>query len=108
MNSVSKSVDFTGSAIPENAAAGKQYFTQNRNTYYGTARLDASLTQKIRLYGSWLYQYARETGDSLPTADPTVGQATAGYLNTAINNPLSSLLTRPWLVGPELNLQRRR
>ena len=90
MNSTSKTVDFSGSAIPENAAAGRQYFTQNKNTYYGTARLDASLTQKIRAYASWLYQYARETGDSLPVSDPTAGQVAAGYLNTYINNPLSS------------------
>src|ERR1700694_2631262 len=68
--------------------AGAQYFTQDRETYYGTARLDASLTQKIRLYGSWLYQYARETGNSLPLSDPA--QTQAGYLNTSTLSPLSA------------------
>jgi hypothetical protein len=68
--------------------AGAQYFTQDRETYYGTARLDTSLTQKIRLYGSWLYQYARETGNSLPFSDPVKSQA--GYLNTSINSPLTN------------------
>ncbi len=86
INSVSKTVDFGSS----NGNAGKQYFTQDRQTYYGTARLDASLTQKIRLYGSWLYQYARETGDSLPISDPPAAQVTAGYLNTSTLSPLSS------------------
>ena len=52
------------------------------------ARLDFTLTQKIRLFGSWLYQYARETGDSLPTADP-IGSEAGYQLNTSIFSPLS-------------------
>jgi hypothetical protein len=86
INSLSKTVDF-GAA---DGNAGKQYFTQDRQTYYGTARLDASLTQKIRLYASWLYQYGRETGDSLPFSDPTTAQVAAGFLNTSTLSPLSS------------------
>jgi hypothetical protein len=82
INSLSKTVNF-GS---KQGNAGNQYFTQDRQTYYGTARLDASLTQKIRLYGSWLYQYARETGNSLPISDS--GQA--GYLNASTNSPLTN------------------
>jgi len=70
--------------------AGLQYFTQDRATYFGTFRLDATLTQRIRVHGSWLDQYARETGDSLPTGDPVGWQKNAGYVNTAINSPLSS------------------
>ena len=69
-----------------NGNAGNQYFTQDNQTYYGTARIDASLTQKIRLFGSWLYQYARETGDALPISDPTQ----AGYLNTSTVRPLTA------------------
>jgi hypothetical protein len=84
INSLSKTVNFG----PANPGLGNQYFTQDRQTYYGTARLDASLTQKIRLYGSWLYQYARETGNSLPTSDPVKSQA--GYLNTSIFSPLTN------------------
>jgi len=61
INSLSKTVNFGSN----DNNAGAQYFTQDRQTYYGTARLDASLTQKIRLYGSWLYQYSRETGNSM-------------------------------------------
>src|SRR6266403_1097264 len=84
INSLAKTVNF-GS---KQGNAGNQYFTQDRGTYYGTARLEASLTQKIRLYGSWLYQYARETGNSLPFSDPVKSQA--GYLNTSTNSPLSA------------------
>src|SRR5580692_2806869 len=71
-----------------NSALGNQYFTQDNQEYFSTARLDFTLTSKVRLFGSWLYQYARETGDSLPTADPINSEA--GYqLNTAIFSPLS-------------------
>jgi len=48
-------------------------FSQNTQTYYTTARIDASLTQKIRVYGSWLYQYQRQNGESLPRSDSTTG-----------------------------------
>jgi len=78
-----RSVDFGSTG------GGLQYFTQDRQTYFGTARLDATLTQKIRLHGSWLDQYARETGVNLPTNDPVAWQQKAGYVNTAILNPLS-------------------
>jgi hypothetical protein len=71
-----------------NGGAGLQYFTQDKTTYFGSFRLDATLTQKIRLHGSWLDQFARETGDSLPTGDPVAWQSS--YLNTAINSPLTA------------------
>lgn len=61
---------------------GNQYFTQDSQTYYGYARLDAEVTQKIRVYGEWLYQYQRETGANLPIADPSSPEV--GYLNTAV------------------------
>lgn len=67
--------------------AGNQYFTQDRQQYFGYARIDAEVTPKIRVFGSWLYQYARETGVSIPTSDPIATEST--YLNTAIESPLS-------------------
>ena len=88
VNTVAKTVDFTNSSIIQNASLGKQYFTADRETYFGTARLDASLTQKVRLYASWLYQYARQTGNSLPTSDPETSQAS--FFNSSINNPITS------------------
>jgi len=48
-------------------------FSQNQQTYYTTARVDAAVSQKIRVFGSWLYQYQRETGVNLPFSDSTVG-----------------------------------
>jgi hypothetical protein len=82
VNTVAKTVNFGAN----NGGAGNQYFTQDKQTYYGNGRIDASLTQKIRLFGSWLYQYARETGDALPISD----QSQALFLNTSIGSPLSS------------------
>jgi hypothetical protein len=67
-----------------NATLGKQLFTQDNQAYFGTARLDATLTQKIRVFGSWLYQYQRESGVNLPGAD-----ASNGLLNTDIFSPLT-------------------
>lgn len=60
---------------------GNQYFTRDTQTYYTTSRLDANLTQKVRLFGSWLYQYARRTGSTMPIADPTAGELALGYVN---------------------------
>ncbi len=48
-------------------------FDQNQQTYYTSARLDAAVSKKIRLFASWLYQYQRETGQALPHADSTQG-----------------------------------
>jgi hypothetical protein len=82
-NDVARTVDF-GTA--DNA--GKQYFTQDKQTYYGTARVDAAVTNKIRVFGSWLYQGSRETGDNLPIGDPINLQST--FLNSSTTDPLTS------------------
>ncbi len=71
-----------------NQALGNQVFTSDNQQYFATARLDATLTQKIRVFASWLDQYTRETGDSLPASDPINSQS-GGYLNTSIFSPLS-------------------
>jgi hypothetical protein len=52
---------------------GRIPFSRNQQTYYSTARVDASVTNKIRVFGSWLYQYQRETGVNLPKADSSTG-----------------------------------
>ena len=65
---------------------GVQHFNQDLSQYYATGRLDFAATQKIRLFSSWLYQYSRETGASIPLhADPQE----PGYLNVGIESPLS-------------------
>jgi hypothetical protein len=48
-------------------------FSRNTQTYFTTARIDASLSQKIRVFGSWLYQYQRQNGENLPLSDSTAG-----------------------------------
>ena len=82
VNSVAKSVNFDSTSN----FLGQQYFTSDRQTYFGTLRLDAALTSKIRVFASWLYQYARETGDTLPVSDPTGSESS--YLNPSINSPI--------------------
>jgi|GEM_PF-389039 len=91
-NSLGRIVNFTNSVNPTNIplGLGEQHFTQDQQTYFTTARLDAVLTQKIRVFGSWLYQYQRENGDSLPGADPIASQASnPSYLNSSINSPIT-------------------
>ncbi len=63
-NSGLPSVPVGGAVIP---------FSRNQQTYYTTARVDAAVTQKIRVFGSWLYQYQRENGVGLPYSDSTTG-----------------------------------
>jgi len=52
---------------------GVETFARDQQTYYTTARIDASVSSKIRLFASWLYQYQRESGQDLPFADSTTG-----------------------------------
>ena len=48
-------------------------FSQNTNTYYTTARIDAQVTERVRVFASWLYQLQRQNGENLPQADSTNG-----------------------------------
>jgi hypothetical protein len=59
------------SAFPP--AQGNLPFSANQQTYYTNARVDWAATQKIRVFGSWLYQYQRESGEFLPAADSVNG-----------------------------------
>jgi hypothetical protein len=68
---------------------GNIAFSQNTNTYYGVARIDAQVTSKIRVFGSWLYQFQHQNGESLPGMDSTTGiqnpytaQSPANYAHT--------------------------
>jgi Carboxypeptidase regulatory-like domain len=68
-----------------NGASGEVPFNQNLNTYYSNARLDASVTKKINVYASWLYQYQRMAGAVLPTAD-----SINGLFNIASHSPITN------------------
>ena len=72
-NHTNRTVNFAPSAL----VPGQRTFTQQDNTYYSLARLDWLATQKIRLYGSWTYQYERVYGFTLPTPDSPYGQYNA-------------------------------
>ncbi len=64
--------DFAGNdAFP--ATEGPTPFHFDTQTYYTTARIDAAVTQKIRVFGSWLYQFQRAQGEFLPQADSVNG-----------------------------------
>ena len=73
--------DWTGNAAFP-AATGPLKFDNDTDTYYSNGRIDAALTQKIRIFGSWLYQYQRQTGEFLPAAD-----STSGLLNATATTP---------------------
>ena len=85
VQSVARTVDFSSSSILPQVPLGKQRFTQDATTYYGTARLDATLTQKVRVFGSWLDQFARQSGNSMPGPDSAFGQ-----LNEDVNVPIDT------------------
>jgi hypothetical protein len=85
--SLGRTVDFGPSFYPGNPALGRQAFTQDVQQYFGTARLDATLTSKIRVFASWLYQYQRLSGSKLPGADSIASQ---NYHNNDIDSPLQA------------------
>ncbi len=64
-------------------ASGGRVFNDNSYTYYSLARADLRVTDKIRLYGSWQYNYNRGTGTSLPQADDIHNQ----FNSAASSNP---------------------
>ena len=48
---ISGSAERSTSAPRTHSNAGNQYFTQDRQQYFGYGRIDAALTQKIRVFG---------------------------------------------------------
>jgi hypothetical protein len=85
-NSGLPSIPASGATIP---------FSRNTQTYYTTARIDAVATQKIRVFGSWLYQYQRQTGTNLPHGDSTTGLFNIDSTNDPSSFPHSIGYTAP-------------
>lgn len=48
-------------------------FSQNTDSYYTTARVDVKASNRVRVFGSWLYQLQRQNGSVLPTSDSVNG-----------------------------------
>lgn len=71
-------------------------FDQNTQTYYTNSRVDASITSKLRLYVSWLYQYQRQSGLNLPNAD-----STQGYDNVSASSPPSNFIHSIGFTAPD-------
>jgi hypothetical protein len=77
-------VDYNA-ASSVNPGYGNLPFSQNTNTYYGVARIDAQVSNRIRVFGSWLYQLQHQNGESFPTnAGGNSGMdSTTGIQNSA-------------------------
>ena len=92
--SLVRTVNFSPSTIPSNAVLGIQDIARDSQQYFSTARLDFVATEKIRVFGSWLYQYQRESGSSLPAADSVNGLLNSGVSTgvlalPGINTPIT-------------------
>jgi hypothetical protein len=71
-NDLERTVTFpAGSAVFP--AGGPVAFSQNTQTYYTNARIDAAVTKKLRVYASWLYQLQKQSGELLPFPDSANG-----------------------------------
>jgi hypothetical protein len=77
-----RTVNF-GLSSSSTPTAGIQQFTQSQQAYFATGRIDATVSERIRLFGSWLSQHARQTG-FLPLAD-----STQGFLNEGTTVPVT-------------------
>jgi hypothetical protein len=70
-NNQERKIDYApGGVVP---SGGIVPFSRNQQTYYTTARVDAEVSQKVRVFASWLYQYQRENGVNLPASDSANG-----------------------------------
>jgi outer membrane receptor protein involved in Fe transport len=78
---------------------GPTPISQNTHTFYTYGRVDAEVTQKIRVFGSYLYQGQRQAGESLPLAD-----SVQGYTNPAAGNPASNYAHNIGYTAPNITL----
>ncbi len=84
-----RTVDFGGSL-------GNQQFGRDRQTYYSNGRLDLRATSKLNVFGSWMYQYQRETGASLPNPDAV----NSAEVNSTSSSPLTNFMRGAGFAAP--------
>ena len=73
-NQLERGVNYAaGPATSPFLGLGEVNFSQNTQTYYTTARIDAVATKKLRVYSSWLYELQKQHGTNLPFADSQQG-----------------------------------
>jgi outer membrane receptor protein involved in Fe transport len=64
---------------------GPRSFSQDTQQYYSQVRLDAAVTDRIRVYGSWYYGFYRVSGYSLPNQDDLYGLFNSSSTNSPDN-----------------------
>jgi hypothetical protein len=69
----------------QGGVSGPTNFYQDSQQYYSTVRLDGKVTDKIRAYADWVYQYQRNNGTSLPGRDATNGLVNANSTSNPYN-----------------------
>jgi hypothetical protein len=74
--------------------------SSNTRTYYTYGRVDAEVTHKIRVFGSYLYQGQRQNGESLPGADAT----DSSLVNLSAGNPVSAYAHDIGYTAPNITL----
>ncbi len=86
-----------------NYASGSQTFKQYRLRNYLTSRLDYNASEKLRLFGSWMWSPARRQG-TLPSRDPRVPAPTnnlavqGGYVPAQVVNVGANYSVTPRLI----------
>jgi hypothetical protein len=78
---------------------GAQTFNRDTQTYYTTARIDAKISNKLSVFGSYLSQYQRQTGENLP-----FGDSVNGLLNTSVSSPLVGFWHGYGFAAPNITL----
>jgi hypothetical protein len=73
LNQIERGVNYANSPDPTLVPLGVVNFSQNTQTYYTNGRIDAAVTSKVRIFGSWLYQLQRQSGENLPLWDSANG-----------------------------------
>lgn len=83
-----RTVDFGG-------ASGVQTFPYSSERFYLNSRIDATVTQNIRVFGTWLTEYYRSVGDYLPNRD-----AVNGLVNSSVSSGTSAFPSGIGTVQP--------
>jgi len=83
-----------------NLSIANEFFNADTEQYFGTGRLDATLNQRVRVFGSWLTQGQRETG-LLPGATSAQGGILQGGDPIAAQQPY--LINRAILGPPPIH-----
>ena len=106
INRDERSVNY-GPASAGNPATGIIPFSQNTDTYYTTARIDAQATKNLRIFGSWLYQLQRQNGELLPNPDAVGGfnfTTQAGTYNNSTQNPTTNYSHEIGFTAPNITV----